>query len=80
MKYIAEAASHEAGHTFGLRHQAYWENGVLLNDYNPYPVLNGQTYIMGLPYNYPSDFGIGLNSYGSVQDDKAIISSVIGYK
>lgn len=35
VKNIAEAASHEAGHTLGLRHQSYYDaNCVKLSDYN----------------------------------------------
>ena len=34
-KYLAEAGAHEAGHTFGLRHQASYDaNCNLLNSYN----------------------------------------------
>ncbi|MDP9230541.1 MAG: hypothetical protein M3O67_07705, partial [Bacteroidota bacterium] len=34
-KFISEAASHEAGHTLGLRHQASYDaSGVKLSDYN----------------------------------------------
>ncbi len=80
-KHIREAASHEAGHTIGLRHQAEWKDGILVSSYNSKPVLpGGHTYIMGLPYYYVSDFGIGLDPYGRVQDDKQIIASVVGYK
>src|SRR5207247_335687 len=33
-RYIAEAASHEAGHLFGLEHQATWNAGQLVTEYN----------------------------------------------
>jgi hypothetical protein len=34
-KYIAEAGSHEAGHTLGMNHQSSWDaNCVKLNEYN----------------------------------------------
>jgi len=33
-KYVAEATSHEAGHLFGLSHQAEWSGGTLVTEYN----------------------------------------------
>jgi hypothetical protein len=33
-RYVAEAASHEAGHLFGLEHQATWSGGQLVTEYN----------------------------------------------
>lgn len=33
-KYVAEAAAHEAGHTFGLQHQSTYEGNVKVDDYN----------------------------------------------
>lgn len=33
-QYVAEAASHEAGHLFGLDHQATWSGGKLVTEYN----------------------------------------------
>lgn len=33
-RYVAEAASHEAGHLFGLLHQSTWVNGQLQDEYN----------------------------------------------
>jgi hypothetical protein len=32
-RYVAEAASHEAGHLFGLEHQATWSGGTLVEEY-----------------------------------------------
>jgi hypothetical protein len=32
-RYAAEAASHEAGHLFGLEHQATWSGGTLVEEY-----------------------------------------------
>ena len=34
-KLVADAASHEAGHLFGLNHQAVWNGGSLADEYNP---------------------------------------------
>src|SRR6185295_4825662 len=36
-RYVAEAASHEAGHLFGLKHQATWNGGQLAAEYNAGP-------------------------------------------
>jgi hypothetical protein len=33
-RYVAEAASHEAGHLFGLYHQANWSGTTLVESYN----------------------------------------------
>src|SRR5437762_4425873 len=33
-RYVAEAASHEAGHLFGLEHQAAWNGSQLTSEYN----------------------------------------------
>ncbi len=34
-KYVAEAVSHEAGHLFGVEHQAKWNGRTLAAEYNP---------------------------------------------
>ena len=34
-KSIAEAAAHEAGHTFGLEHQSLWDQQQLVAEYDP---------------------------------------------
>jgi hypothetical protein len=33
-RYVAEAAAHEAGHLFGLQHQAVWSGSTLVEGYN----------------------------------------------
>ncbi len=33
-RYVAEAASHEAGHLFGLEHQGAWNGSQLVSEYN----------------------------------------------
>ena len=85
-KNISEAASHEAGHTIGLRHQASYDaNGVLVSNYN-YGQGSGEISwapIMGVGYN--SNLTIwhnGPTSYGatSYQDDIAIITQAVGVK
>lgn len=55
-KYISEAGAHEAGHTFGLRHQAVWsaDCSSLVNAYNYGTGTNGTETswapIMGVGY------------------------------
>ena len=51
VKNIAEAASHEAGHTFGLAHQGLFDEstGELIDEYHP--GANGWAPIMGVSYD-----------------------------
>jgi hypothetical protein len=70
-KNVWEAAAHEAGHTLNLRHQADWVDGVKVSDYR-------EGVIMGVGYYRPNVYwAVGLNSYGQLQDDKAIIRSTL---
>lgn len=71
-KMIADACAHEAGHTFGCRHQSNWKDGVKIGEY-----LWGDL-IMGASYNSSKPiFGIGVNSLGVVQNDTLIINNTI---
>lgn len=83
-QFIRYAASHEAGHTIGLRHIAKYTDCVLIDQYNPNKDNNGFAYIMGNPnkYGYPARFGIGPTPYGcnNIQNDPEIIASVVGYR
>ena len=86
VKNISEAASHEAGHTLGLRHMSVYDaNGVKISEYN-YGQGSGETGwapIMGCAYSQNlSLWHKGTNSVSSttIQDDPAVISSVVGYK
>ncbi len=85
-KYIAEAASHEAGHTIGLYHQASYDaNGVMISEYNRGQGTGeiGWAPIMGVGYyenvtlwhNGPKASGAT-----SLQDDVAIIKNAVGAK
>jgi Metallo-peptidase family M12B Reprolysin-like len=84
-KHIGEAASHEAGHTFGLRHQATYSGSVLTSAYN-YGTGTGEIAwapIMGCGYyrnlstwhNGPTEV-----SSTSSQDETAMISGLVGYR
>jgi hypothetical protein len=84
-KNIAEAASHEAGHTLGLRHQsAYDGNCVKTAEYNA-GVGSGEigwAPIMGVGYyrNFTL-WNNGANPYGcsQIQDDLSVITSNNGF-
>jgi len=72
---VAEAISHEAGHTLGLRHQSDCTNGVKTNEYS-----FGK--VMGNSYGtYPTGpWWHGTNSLCADQDDDAMIAAAIGRK
>jgi hypothetical protein len=80
VKNIAEAASHEAGHTLGLRHQAVYDSTcVKVSDYNDGlgSGLAGWAPIMGMGYyRNATTWHNGPNPYGctNAQDDLAIIT------
>jgi hypothetical protein len=85
VKYISEAAAHEAGHTLGLYHQSSYDaNCTKLSDYN-YGWGAGEigwAPIMGA--GYYQNFTLwnnGANSYGctSLQSDLSIITSGNGF-
>lgn len=75
-RFVAEAASHEAGHLFGLEHQATWSGGQLVTEYNAGTAVWAP--IMGVGYyaertiwaNGPTTAGPT-----SRQDDLSIIAS-----
>lgn len=80
-KYIAEAVSHEAGHTLGLYHQAvYNDTCKFIDEYDSGKGSGeiGWAPIMGNSYfRNMTLWSIGKNSFGCdrIQDDLAIISS-----
>jgi len=84
VKKIAEACSHEAGHTLGLRHQSlYDQNGIKLDEYNWGQGSGeiGWAPIMGASYNENlSLWHYGPNSLSAttMQDDIAKIAAVVG--
>lgn len=70
---IAEACSHEAGHTIGLRHKSTYDaNCVMISEYD------WSGFIMGASYNVEYGFwGIGPTPLGctNIQDDNAVLNS-----
>ncbi len=80
-KYVAEAASHEAGHTLGLRHQSAYDQ--MCNKTAEYNAGTGSGEIAWAPImgvGYYRNFTLwnnGANPYGctSYQDDLSIITS-----
>jgi hypothetical protein len=83
-KYIAEAASHEAGHTLGLRHQASYD--AVCNKVSEYNSGNGTGEIGWAPimgvgyYRNMTLWNYGANPFGctNYQDDLSIITSKNG--
>src|SRR6187549_2730088 len=89
VKNVAEAASHEAGHTLGLRHQSSYNAAcVMLSDYNWGQGTGeiGWAPIMGAGYNQNMTlWNSGPNSLGCgiIQDDLSVITKVengFGYR
>jgi hypothetical protein len=83
--YVGDAAAHEAGHEFGLQHQATWTGTTLTTDYYAGPG-DGTAPIMGYSYNATrSLWWYGTNDVTSttIQDDMAVIASAtngFGYR
>ncbi|HVF82189.1 MAG TPA: M57 family metalloprotease, partial [Flavisolibacter sp.] len=79
-KYIAEAASHEAGHTLGLRHQSSYD--AVCNKTSEYNAGNGSGEIGWAPimgvgyYRNMTLWNYGANPFGctSYQDDLSVIT------
>ncbi len=81
-QYMAEAASHEAGHAFGLQHQSTFDGTTKTAEYNPGDSLTAP--VMGNSYNAQRGlWWSGLNSYDTNQDDMSVIASAangFGYR
>lgn len=73
--YVAEASSHEAGHLFGLRHQALWNGTTLVDSYNPgnadWAPIMGVSYSSARSTWHDGPTNLGSTNY---QDDVAVIA------
>ena len=87
-KYVAEAISHEAGHTLGLQHQSAYTTSCTKTEYNPGNGAGETSWapIMGVGYyKNLTTWHYGTNTYACnyYQDDLAIISGAtnnFGYR
>ncbi len=72
-RILADAVIHEAGHLFGLSHQALWVDNVLVAEYR----TDGA--FMGVPYGNPNPFWtVGQTPSGNDQDDVAWLTHILG--
>ena len=85
-KFVAEAVSHEAGHSFGLHHQALYDaNCVKISDYNygqgsgeiGWAPIMGSAYSQNLSLWHNGPTSSGCSSY---QNDIATIAGIVGYR
>jgi len=82
-KSIAEAISHESGHTLGLYHQSRCDGTTFISEYNP-GFGTGSTSRAPIMGNSNARIGywwIGPNSFGcsNTQNDSLIIRKIVGY-
>jgi hypothetical protein len=80
----ADSAAHEAGHGFGLQHQAQWSGTTLVNQYYAGPG-DGTAPLMGYAYSGHGLWWYGTSVLGSTtyQNDMAVIASAtngFGYR
>jgi hypothetical protein len=85
VKKIGEAASHEAGHTLGLRHQALYTDCVYTSEYHSgqgtgetsWAPIMGNSYYRNL-----TTWANGPNPYGctALQDDLSVLGGMLGFK
>jgi hypothetical protein len=78
-RYVAEAAAHEAGHLFGLQHQAVWSGATLVSGYNPgtdtwAPIMGTGYYAQRTTWHR----GTASTSSTAMQDDMSLLASVLG--
>jgi len=69
---IGEAASHEPGHTLGLRHQSDCDNGVLTNQYSLGKTMGNSYYVL------IGAWVTGTNPLCTIQDDDSVLTTSIG--
>lgn len=75
-KFVAEAAAHEAGHTFGLQHQSTYNGATIDQQYNPGDPDRAP--IMGNSYSASRGlwwYGQSAISSDTYQDDIPVVSS-----
>jgi len=85
VKKVGEAASHEGGHTLGLRHQALYTDCVYTSEYysgqgsgeTSWAPIMGNSYYRNL-----TTWSNGPNPYGctALQDDLFLLAGTLGYK
>jgi len=89
IKYIAEASSHELGHTLGLRHQSlYNASCVKLTDYNPgqgtgeigWAPIMGESYNKNLTLWHKGPNSLGCNNMQSELDIITNGANGFGYR
>ncbi len=72
-RILADAVIHEAGHLFGLSHQALWVDNVMVAEYR----TDGA--YMGVPYGTTNQFWtVGKTPAGNDQDDAAWLTRILG--
>ena len=83
-KYIAEAISHEVGHTLGLKHQALYDEACnFLSEYNlgfgegvtSWAPIMGISYYRNVTTWHKGPTVFGCNA---IQDDVAVIAAILG--
>ncbi len=82
-KPIAEAISHESGHTLGLYHQIRCDGTTFISEYNPGSGTGSTSKapIMGSSNARIGYWWIGPNSFGcsNIQNDSLIIRQIVGF-
>ncbi len=75
-KYTAEAASHEAGHTFNLSHDGQTNGTSYYQGHANWAPIMGVGYYVDVVHWSKGEYSLANN----LQDDTAIISGVVGYR
>ena len=86
--YIAEAATHQIGHTLGLQHQSLYDSyGIMISELSggENNILSNEAPLMGIPFYKTADWSTGTSSAGPAdfQNDTALIAGApndIGYR
>jgi hypothetical protein len=86
--YIAEAATHQIGHTLGLQHQSLYDSyGIMISELSggENNILSNEAPLMGIPFYKTASWSSGTSSAGPAdfQNDTALIAGApndIGYR